>query len=611
MQIELELLAPAKNKEIGIAAINCGADAVYIACERFGARESAGNSIADIKELIQYAHRYNARIYVTVNTIIYDSEFDDAIDLIYKIYDAGADALIIQDLGLVESPKMPPIPLFASTQCNIRTSEQAKLLDSLGFKRLILARELSLEQIKIIRSQTTADLESFVHGALCVSYSGQCYMSYKLTGRSANRGECAQACRANYDLIDSKGNILVKERPLLSLKDLNLSTKIPDLISAGITSFKIEGRLKNISYVKNIVSYYNQILNNFINHNPEYKRAAMGYISEHFTPNPNLTFNRGYTELFIEGERGKWNSAEGAKGMGEFIGTVSRYNADHSFNYKQDVKSKGTPVINGDGLCFVAKNGIITGARANNCSGQRVGLFERANIHVGDKIFRNFNFAFEKELESNNQKRIIKIELVFKEEPDGKYIIEAKHDGNILLYSINEPAQQAENTKKAEEIIKAQLSKTTDIFSFSVKSIQCKTIPFFRTSSINNFRREIAYKLSKEIEQQVNSRMQKEREIKRDILKFPQGKKLTYLANCSNKHSAKLYTTLNVKQVEPALEIDQHANRKGIELMRTKYCIKYELGLCGKKTEDLFLQNGKNKFAIIFDCKRCEMVIIS
>ncbi|MBQ3176142.1 MAG: U32 family peptidase, partial [Bacteroidales bacterium] len=267
MQIELELLAPAKNKDIGIAAIDCGADAVYIAGPKFGARESAGNSFSDIAELASYAHKFGAKVYMVVNTILYDNELEEAQKSISKAWEIGCDAVIVQDLSVLKMD-LPPIPLFASTQTNIRTTEQAKFLESLGFQRLILARELSLEQISDIKKSVGADIETFVHGALCVSYSGQCYLSQKLTGRSANRGACAQACRSLYTLIDSSGKVLLKDFPILSLKDFNLSERIPELVKAGVTSFKIEGRLKNVSYIKNIVRLYREKLDLFLAENP-------------------------------------------------------------------------------------------------------------------------------------------------------------------------------------------------------------------------------------------------------------------------------------------------------------------------------------------------------
>ena len=328
MQLALELLAPAKNKDIGIAAVSCGADAVYMAGPSFGAREAAGNTMDDVAETVRYAHRFGAKVYLTVNTILYDNELAEAEVLIREAVRAGVDALIVQDLAVLKMD-IPPIPLFASTQCDIRTPEKARLLESLGFVRLILARELSLEQIRSIRSAVLCDLEFFVHGALCVSYSGQCYLSRRLTGRSANRGACAQACRSLYDLEDGDGKVLQRGVSLLSLKDLRLDGRIPDLVAAGITSFKIEGRLKNASYVKNVVRHYSDRLDEFIAAHPEsYRRASYGKLYGGFKPDVDATFNRGYTEFNIDGVRGDWNSADAARSTGEYLGTVSGLRRD-------------------------------------------------------------------------------------------------------------------------------------------------------------------------------------------------------------------------------------------------------------------------------------------
>ena len=345
MQIELELLAPAKNKSIGIAAIDCGADAVYIAGPKFGAREAAGNSISDIAELVDYAHKFGAKVFMVVNTILYEDELQQARETIIEAHRIGCDAIIVQDLSILEMD-LPPIELYASTQTNIRTVQQARFLESLGFSRLILARELSLQQIAQIKDAVNVPIETFIHGALCVSYSGQCYMSQKITGRSANRGCCAQACRNNYTLIDStgkevrysNGTPVAKDAPILSLKDFNLSGHIPELVEAGVTSFKIEGRLKNESYIKNTVLLYRRKIDEFLESNPKYCRASYGRCTGGFTPDPAATFNRDYTTLFIEGKRGKWNSSNGAKYLGEFIGTVgscgtNRYGQLH-FTYK-------------------------------------------------------------------------------------------------------------------------------------------------------------------------------------------------------------------------------------------------------------------------------------
>ena len=638
MQIELELLAPAKNKSIGIAAINCGADAVYIAGPKFGAREAAGNSISDIAELVDYAHMFGAKVYMVVNTILYEDELSQARETIIEAHKIGCDAIIVQDLSILEMD-LPPIELFASTQTNIRNAEQAAFLESLGFSRLILARELSLQQIAQIKAATTVPLESFIHGALCVSYSGQCYMSQKITGRSANRGCCAQACRNNYTLVDSTGREvkspdglpLVKDTPILSLKDFNLSNHIPELVKAGITSFKIEGRLKNESYIKNVVLLYRRKIDEFLKGNPQYRRASYGTCIGGFAPNPSATFNRDFTTLFIEGKRGKWNSKDGAKYLGEFIGTVAgagknKYGQLH-FTYKSIGKNS---VNNGDGLCFVTPKGEILGARANTCNGNMVATTEKLDIPTNSKLYRNYNILFERELEKNPPRRCIQVNMNVSTSEKG-YLFEAcTEEGIRVQYLHEEKGDIAQKPSLAIENIRKQLGKSTDIFNFAVQDINLEEIPFFPASALNGIRRNMAEMLKREILATVNcnretaARQFVENKKKRKPL--PAAGELSYLANCSNSISKQLYISLGAGTVAPAYEMEQAPQA---ELMRTKYCIKYELGLCpnfsakwpndtsyrnnlGKITfkEPLFLINGKNRFQLKFDCANCEMLVI-
>ena len=646
MQIELELLAPAKNKSIGIAAIDCGADAVYIAGPKFGAREAAGNTIEDIAQLAAYAHKYGAKVYMVVNTILYDNELQEAKQSIIDAYNAGCDAIIIQDLGLLMMD-LPPIELHASTQTNIRTVEQAKFLESLGFGRLILARELITKQIGEIKESTNTELESFIHGALCVSYSGQCYLSQKITGRSANRGCCAQACRSDYSLIDATGELvrysngkpLVKNQPILSLKDLNLSNKISQVIKSGITSFKIEGRLKNESYIRNIVLHYRRIIDKFILENNGYRRASLGVCTGGFTTNPYLTFNRGYTELFIDSQRGKWNSKDGAKYLGEFIGNVTSCGTNKygqlTFNYK--LSGKQEPINNGDGLCFVTPNGEIYGARANTTNGNTVATTEKLTIPKESKIFRNFNISFEKSIEKNPPKRTIFADITFIQQQEQYTAVARLENGIEASYTIAEKGEVANNPQLAKENIIKQLGKTSDHFCFTVTDIDVAEIPFFPASVLNNARRELAALLHAKIENESKERRLAKGEwfVKNKQEKLSKlfesadavsTKNLSYLANCSNNLSNTLYTKLGAKEISPAYELEQAPSA---ELMRTKYCIKYELGLCPnfktkwgldknyknnidkiKFTPPLYLLNGKNKLELKFDCTNCEMLII-
>lgn len=613
----LELLAPAKNLEIGTAAIDCGADAIYIAGPSFGAREKASNSVKDIAQLCNYAHKWGCKIFLTLNTILKDYELKEAEHLIWEAYRAGCNAVIIQDLAILKM-NLPPIELHASTQCDIRTPEKAKLLESLGFSRLILARELSINQIKKIKEATTISLECFIHGALCVSYSGQCYMSEYLTGRSANRGSCVQACRNNYTLIDSNNNILLKDFPILSLKDLNLTNHLKELIEAGVTSFKIEGRLKNESYVKNIVSHYNKELNNICKENRNYKRTSLGESLPQFNSSPIRTFNRGFTNYFITGKREKLNSSI-AKYIGEQIGEVVD---SKSKNGIVEFKYTGEKINNGDGLTFVHQNGKIEGNRANNCIGDKVILSSHSDIRPlpkGVKIYRNYNISFEKDLAKKVHREIpVKLEIeCFKE----RISIDCK---GYKKFEFDIIGEEAKNLDLAKNTLANQLSKKGEIFSFSVHNIKnCKYL--YKVSILNQIRREIAQNLLKEISLQTDKESCKQecktklhfitQRIDKRIIdkalsfytKSPNH--LSYLANSSNKMSGEVYKSLGY-----STDLYLPAKQFGTTLMRTKYCIRKERGICLKEntqhTNELFLLNNKNKFKLVFDCSNCEMVII-
>ncbi len=631
MQLELELLAPAKNKSIGITAIDCGADALYIAGPKYGAREGAGNSISDIQELVTYAHKFGAKVYMVINTIIYNYELEEVEKSIWDAYRIGCDAIIIQDLAILKM-NIPPIPLFASTQTNIRTPEQAKLLDSFNFKRLILARELSLAQIKEIKSVVKADIETFVHGALCVSYSGQCYLSQKLTGRSANRGSCAQACRSNYSLMDQDGKTLVANSPLLSLKDFNLSNRVGELVEAGVTSFKIEGRLKNESYIKNVVLLYRRKLDEFIAKNREYKKASWGMIEGGFKTNANATFNRGYTELYINGQRGEWRSKDGAKYLGEYIGKVAQSiktkNGSVSFTYKLE-QGIAEIIANGDGLCFVTPKGDIIGARANSCNGLNVNTLEKEIIPPNSKIFRNYNLTFEKELERNMPQLAIPASLTFVREKSGCYIEVSCLEGKISFnYNISQQIEEASNQELALKNISTQLAKKAEHFSFNFCGFDGNSVPFYTISTLNSIRREIAQILAEKLEEQRVKEKSLEEEKHNTIKPLEESESTTkitsdnsnslinsanatYLANIANPISKEVYKELGYKKIEDAYELTPAPQA---ELMRTKYCIKHELGLCHKQgvnyNKRLFLVNGKNKLELKFQCSLCEMLVI-
>ena len=619
---QLELLAPARDYQIGIAAIDCGADAVYIAGPQFGARQAAGNEIEDIRKLCEYAHRYGVHIFVTLNTILYDDELEAAYRQMLAVQEAGADAIIVQDMAIIAMAKNGignlkeeiRIPLHASTQCAIRTPEEAIYLESLGFSRLILERELSLEQIRAIRNAVSCELEFFVHGALCVCYSGQCYLSEKIAGRSANRGACIQACRSRYDLVDEKGKVIVRDKALLSLKDYNLKNRIEELAEAGICSFKIEGRLKNESYVKNVVRDYSIALDDIVSRNKEYERYSFGKVSGGFTPDPNKTFNRGYTELFIDGKRGQWASMDAAKSMGEEIGTISSMNGDKS-RISLKINGAGKALVNGDGFSFVAKDGSVTGFRGDVCSGNTISCKPTPSLFVGARIFRNISAAFEKELERQKCRREIMagISLNFTRcgENMGVTATAATEDGRTVSKSFEAGSQIADNQERMRSMIESQTCKSTGIFNFRLNEMSSDgPLPFMSASAINAIRRELAEELEN-IPCIKRSLLLNDKELESKGLYYRTKKKASYKYNISNHLSEEIYLNTLVEETEPAYELS-HAD--GAELMRTKYCIRYELGMCpvhqgAKNNGQLFLLNNGQRFTLHFDCRNCEMTV--
>ena len=617
---QLELLAPARDAQIGIAAIDCGADAVYIAGPQFGARQAAGNTIDDIRNLCAYAHRFGARIFVALNTILYDDELEAAYRQMLAVQEAGADALIIQDMavlkmareGIGDFRKDFHIPLHASTQCAIRTPEQAAFLESAGFSRLILERELSLEQIKTIRSAVSCELEFFVHGALCVCYSGQCYLSEMIAGRSANRGSCIQACRSRYDLADAEGKVIVKDKALLSLKDYNLRDRLEELAEAGITSFKIEGRLKNESYVRNVVRDYSLALDNIVERHPsEYERGSFGQVTGGFTPDTRKTFNRGYTELFIDGRRGKWASMDAAKSMGEEIGQVTAMNKAKS---EITVKFTGKDITlnNGDGFSFVAKDGSVSGFRGDVCSGNAIRSKAVPSIYPGAKIYRNINAAFEKEIERQGCTRSISatVSIAFiKEYEQWKAEVAVQsEDGRTVNVVADAGDQTAGNYDRMYNMILGQLGKSSGMYRFSIESIKTDgELPFMSASALNAIRRQLAEELDALPCGKKDILLRKPGKVTKPL---PQ-KDITYKTNISNHISEEFYREAGADKIDKAYELRPV---RTAELMRTRYCIRYELGLCpkyqgGKAPSQLFLLNNGQRFALHFDCKACEMTL--
>ena len=599
---ELELLAPAKDLETGIAAIDSGADAVYIGAPKFGARSAAGNSVEDISKLVEYAHKFWAKVYVTINTIIYDEELDDVKKLIDELYRINVDAVIFQDMALFEM-NLPPIQLFASTQTHNYEIERVKFLDGLGIKRIILARELSINQIKKIKSATNADLEFFVHGALCVCFSGQCFMSEAMFGRSANRGECAQPCRLKYSLIDSKGKVIVKDKHFLSIRDLNLSAHLNDLIDAGITSFKIEGRLKDISYVKNITAYYRLQLDAIIENNPKYKKASSGYPQIHFEPDPEKTFNRGYTSYFIKGKDKNLGSIDSPKSKGKFLGKVIKISKN---SFSINTKEK---IINGDGLCFFNSSGELVGMSVNKVELNTVFAEELREIKIGTDIFRNHDHAFMNQLKKKCERKI-RAEIFIEERENSLQITVKDEDGISITIEETLKKEPAKNDSRAVEIIKKQFAKSGDtIFEISEVEINIPVVPFIPVGSINEMRRNILLKLEKErikqhrIERRTNNKS--ESKIKE--------KHLNYKMNVVNRLSNQFYEKHGAEEIENGFELQK--NHSGQVLMACKYCIKDELNICPKKSnkifdEPLFLVQNNHKYKLDFDCKECSMKIL-
>lgn len=598
----LELLAPARTAEIGKAAIDCGADAVYIAGPAFGARQAAGNTVEEIAGLCAYAHRFGARIYATVNTILYENELPAAQKLVSALEEAGVDALIVQDPAVLQMSRK--LVMHASTQCAIRSPEKARFLESLGYGRLVLERELSLEQVRAISQAVEAEIEFFVHGALCVCYSGQCYLSEYLTGRSANRGECAQPCRSLYDLEDTGGKLLERNKALLSLKDYNLLHRLEELAGAGVTSFKIEGRLKSESYVRNVVRAYSEALDALAKRRPDqYRRASFGRVSVAFQPNLDKTFNRGYTELFLDGRRGNWASMDAPKSMGEYVGTVSRVLPEGLLlsPARQELQ-----LANGDGFAFVAPDGGIVGFRADVCDGLRIRCRKPAGLKEGLRLYRNISAAFERQLEAGKPVRELAVHLsiVLKE---GKVEASAvSEDGRSVSCTLETPPDVAREREAMLQTIRRQLAKRSGHYHFLDPEVACEApVPFLPAACLNGIRRELAARLDEVPVQAIPLRRG------REDTSVPAPEELTYKANIANSRDEAIYAGRGSKTMERAYEL---THRSGAELMRSKYCIRYELGLCprqgkAKKAEPLFLRNGKERLRLDFHCAVCEMTV--
>lgn len=603
---KIELLAPAKDLLGGIAAINCGADAVYIGAPKFGARSAAGNSLHDIQKLVQYAHQYWAKVYVTVNTILYDDELEEVQNLIEQLYEIGVDAIIIQDMAILEMD-LPPIPLFASTQTHNYSVEKIKFLEQSGLQRIILARELSLEQIKEIKLSTNVDLEFFIHGALCVCFSGQCYFSFATTGRSANRGECSQACRMLYSLEDSYGKIMHDEAYLLSLKDLDLSTHLHSLLEAGITSFKIEGRLKDVSYVKNITAYYRQKLDDILLNNNSFKKASSGKIIYSFIPDPEKTFNRGYSDYFLSGLGKEIASLATPKSVGKLIGKVKNIG-----NVFFEIETNEY-LVNGDGICFFDEQNTLVGMNINHVERNIIFTKELSGLLPGTKIYRNHDHQFIKELTKDETKRKIACEIDVQTEENKLIISATDEDGNKVSFSEAVELIKPDDAEKAIAVMENQLKKSGSTI-FSVENVRIKSgkAIFLPVSKWNELRRTILQLL---LEERIKNYPKQKREYINNSIPFPEDR-LSYAGNVVNEKAKEFYKKHGVETIEDGFE--KLDNFEGKILMTTKYCIKEELHICPfnaehtktpEMKEPLYLNDGKQKYRLRFNCQKCEMEV--
>ncbi len=602
----IELLSPARNLECGIQAIKHGADAVYIGAGRFGARQAAGNSVEDIAQLTRFAHFYGAKIYVTVNTILKDTELADAEKLIWQLYEAGADALLVQDMAVLKM-KLPPIALHASTQCDVRSADKVRFLAGCGFTRVVLARELSLDEIRSIHEACPqVELECFVHGALCVSYSGQCYASQYCFGRSANRGECAQFCRLKFDLVDSDSNVIVKGKHLLSLRDMNRMESLEELMDAGVCSFKIEGRLKETSYVKNVTAAYSKALDKVIERRQEYRRASSGHSEVMFTPNVNKSFNRGFTDYFLYGRQADIWSPDTPKSRGELMGQVRVVGRGW-------ITISGTKSFNnGDGLCYIGQDGELKGYRVNRVENGRIILYldngDMPSIKAGTDVYRNFDQEFEKALAKESASRKIVTDILFEETATGYGVTMTDEDGNVATVTCDWKKEDARTPQ--ENNIRTQLSKLGNT-GFEAGKIEVKLggERFIPSSFLSDIRRQAVTLLENKRMDSYVRPVQGKADDKSNT--YPV-KELTYLGNVMNAQARTFYNDHGVEKVDCAFE--KSAPDSAV-IMFCRHCIKRSLGICPKNRnqdlkvhEPMYLvsQDGR-RFGLRFDCSRCLM----
>ena len=607
MKKKIEILSPAKNLVQGIAAINAGADAVYIGAPQFGARTNATNSIEDIEEMVKYAHLFKAQVFVVINTILYDNELEDCKKLIYQLYAIGVDALIVQDMAIMEMD-LPPIVIHASTQANNRDPKHVKFLKDAGMKRVVLARELNLDQIKDISKATDVELEFFVSGALCVSFSGNCYMSIAGGERSANRGSCAQNCRLPYNLIDGTGKTLIANSHLLSIKDLDLSDQLPNLIEAGITSFKIEGRLKDMVYVKNNTSFLRKKLDAFLENNDQFQKASSGRTFYNFEAEMDRSFNRGYTDYFVNKRTEKIGSWESPKAQGQLIGKLLEVKANGYVieNYEK--------LNNADGLYFINENGEADGVQINIIINNIVVPNTFKPLKPGTIIYRNSDAAFNKLVEREDSViRKIGVKLNFSETSNGFQLLAVDEDGHESVSSFLSEKELAKNEESTVPNIKKNLSKTGNTpFIVDAIDVEFSNNWFLPISKINDIRRVVLDQL---IDIRIKDYHREEFQITKTDHPYPVSQ-LDFTYNVSNRLARAFYKRHGVTEIEKAFELQWDPGKARV--MTTKYCVKYELGKCArfqrdtmgeKVVEPLTLKHGENEYKLKFNCKPCEMEI--
>ena len=614
---KLELLSPAKNIDIAKQAILHGADAVYIGGPHFGARHNAGNSVSDIAELVEFAHRFYAKVFVTLNTILHDNELEIARQLIWQLYDAGVDALIVQDMGIL-AMDIPPIDLHASTQMDIRTPEKAKFLSDVGFSQIVLARELNLTEIANIHQQIDANIEFFIHGALCVAFSGQCYISHAQTGRSANRGDCSQACRLPFTLKDDQGRVVAYEKHLLSMKDNNQSENLIELIQAGVRSFKIEGRYKDLSYVKNITAFYRKKLDEILEKSDDFVSASSGRTQHSFTPDPNKTFHRGATDYFVRGRQANIGAFDSPKFIGLPIGEMTKVT-----NQAIDIKSEKV-LTNGDGLNVLVKREII-GFRADKVekvANNHYRVFPNElpkvfhSLKLPYQINRNLDHNWQQVLLKESSSRRIGVAFELRNQSNIVQLIATSEEGCSVKIALKGEFELAEQSDKALKNIRDSLSKLGQtIYYLTDLNVNLTEIFFIPSSQLNQLRRDIIDKLTLE---RLTHYQRKLRKPQTEPVPIYPEEQLSFLANIYNHKAREFYTQHGVKLIESAFEA--HEIKDDAPLMITKHCLRFAFNLCPKQAKGIqgvktkvtpmkLIQNNNEELILKFNCKACEMQV--